>query len=128
MLKTQFDFLCETFGDQSLDIKDRWKSVKYIFNENPLGDMQLLIKRNEAVYIDNDEMGAGFCILGTPDVELNPVTTEKTITFLPLSQIDKITFVSDNIEVTETNESNNTNIPVTSTSQSEVNGIIVTVS
>lgn len=100
MLKSQFDYLCENFGNPSLDKKDRWKAIKYIYVENPINDAQLLINRGELIYIDNTLIGPGFYILGTPNVELEPINEGLVISYIPLSMVDKITFVTDFIDTT----------------------------
>jgi len=98
MLKSQFDYLCENFGDPSIDIGDRWKAIKYIFIENPLMDVQFLLKRNEIMYVDNINIGPGFYILGTPNADIEPINKGSVITFIPLHMIDKITFITNYIE------------------------------
>lgn len=101
MLKSQFDFLCETFGDPSLPINERWKAVRYIFPENPVADVQILLKHNEIIYIDNSEIGPGFYILGTPNADIEPINEGMVVTFIPLKLIDKITFQTDFIKTDE---------------------------
>lgn len=101
MLKTQFDYLCKTFGDTTLPISERWKAIKYIYVENPLMDAQLLIKKGELIYIDNEEIGPGFYILGAPNAELNPITNELVVSYIPLKLVDKITFVTSFIDTNE---------------------------
>lgn len=100
MRKTQLDFLCETFGNSELSSNEKWKCIKYIFVENPIVDVQLLIRRNEIKYIDNTENGPGFYIMSTPNNDLGiPTLHEKTITFIPLKIIDKISLVAQNIDI-----------------------------
>lgn len=111
MLKSQFDYLCETFGDPSLPVKERWKAIKYIYVENPIMDVQVLIKKGEIIYIDNEEIGAGFYIMGTPNVELNPINSGYVISYIPLKLIDKITFVTTFIN-SETANVSNVNGPI----------------
>ena len=114
MLKSQFDYLCETFGDPLLPSNERWKAIKYIYVENPIMDVQFLIKKGEIIYIDNEEIGAGFYILGTPNVELNPINEGYVITYIPLKLVDKITFVTKFINSAKPNVSNisNANEPI----------------
>ena len=109
MLKSQFDYLCETFGDPSLPLSERWKAIKYIYVENPIMDVQVLIKKGEIIYIDNEEIGAGFYILGTPNVELNPINEGYVISYIPLKVVDKITFVTTFIGSDNPNVSNTPN-------------------
>lgn len=92
MLKSQFDYLCETFGDPSIPVEDRWKAIRYIYIENPLMDVQFLLKNNEIMYSDNENIGPGFYILGAPNAELEPINKGSVITYIPLSMIDKISF------------------------------------
>lgn len=99
MLKTQFDYLCETFGDPSLPVSERWRAIKYIYVENPLMDAQLLIKKGELIYIDNEEIGPGFYILGAPNAELNPISNDLVVSYIPLKLVDKITFITSFIDV-----------------------------
>ena len=95
MRKTQLDFLCETFGDSSLPSNEKWKCIKYIFIENPIVDVQLLIKKNEIKYIDNTENGPGFYIMGVPHVDFGvPKLRDKVVTFIPLKIIDKISLIA----------------------------------
>ena len=99
MRKSQLDFLCDTFGDPTLPSNEKWKCVKYIFTENPLIDVQLLIKKKEIMYISNTDNGPGFYILGTPNVELGiPRLNEQIVTFIPLRIIDKISLITSHIE------------------------------
>lgn len=95
MLKTQFDYLCKTYGDQTLAEKDRWKAIKYIYNENPLIDVQRALKENTILYIDNQDIGPGFYILEAPYAFSIPTQEDRVVTFIPLYLIDKISFVSD---------------------------------
>jgi hypothetical protein len=91
MRKSQLDFLCKAFGDQTLPDNEKWKCIKYIFIENPIVDVELLIKKNEIKYIDNAENGAGFYILATPNADFGiSKLNEKLVTFIPLKIIDKI--------------------------------------
>lgn len=87
----QLSLLFNTFGDQELPENERWKCIKYIYCENPVIDVQLLLDRGEIEYIDNSDIGPGFYILGSPNAEFGLFGgTEKVITFIPLAMIDKI--------------------------------------
>lgn len=106
MLKSQLNFLCETFGNPDLPSEQKWKCIKYIYVENPIADVQLLLARNEIMYIDNSDNGPGFYIMGTPNVELGiPNLTDKVISFIPLRIIDKISviasYILDDQEITK---------------------------
>ena len=94
MRKSQLDFLCETFGDSNLPSSEKWKCIKYIFIENPIVDVQKLIKNNEIQYIGNSDNGPGFYILGTPNADFGIVNLcDKVVTFIPLKLIDKISLI-----------------------------------
>jgi len=99
MRKSEFDYLCENFGDPSLPVTERWKAIRYIFVENPLMDVQFLLKHHEIMYIDNDSVSPGFYILGTPNANIEPINKGFVISFIPLSLIDKIAFVTDYIKI-----------------------------
>lgn len=104
MRKTQLDFLCETFGDPNVSSNEKWKCIKYIFIENPIVDVQLLLKRNEIKYIDNSENGPGFYILGTPHVDFGvPKIYDKVVTFIPLKIIDKISLITSYVNINSFN-------------------------
>ena len=95
MLKSQFNFLCNTFGDPNLSESDKWKSIKYIFIENPIANVQTLLKRNEILYVDNSDIGPGFYILSYSNADLGvPKYNERVVTFLPLKLIDKISILA----------------------------------
>lgn len=98
MLKSQFDYLCENFGNPDIPINDRWKAVKYIFIKNPLMDVQFLLRHNEIIYSDNESVGAGFYILGTPNADLEPINSGYILTYIPLSSIERVTFVNTFID------------------------------
>lgn len=106
MLKSQFDYLCNSYGDSSVSEEDRWKSIKYIYNENPLFDVQTLIKENRIIYIDNIAVGPGFYVLEAPYAFSMANSDELVITFIPLSVIDKISFVTNYITSNKTNTPN----------------------
>ena len=98
MLKSQITSLCNAFGDPSLPESERWKCIKYIFTENPIIDAQLLISKGELIYIDNASIGAGFYVMGSPNADFGiPNKDEKIITFIPLSLVDKISFITTNM-------------------------------
>lgn len=100
LLNTQIDFLCNSFGDTSLPENERWKCIKYIFAENPIIDVQLLIKKGEIIYINNSEIGPGFYILGTPNADFGlPKNDEKVITFIPLNLLDKVSILTKFIDI-----------------------------
>lgn len=95
MLKTQFDWLCKNFGDQSLPIKERWKAIKYVYIENPLIDVQSRISKGNFIYIDNESIGPGFYILSKPNADIEPINSGQIIHFIPLKLVDKISFITD---------------------------------
>ena len=95
MLKSQFNFLCNTFADSKLSATDKWKCIKYIFIENPIADVQRLLKKREIMYIDNSSIGPGFFILGHANTDFSiPKYDEKVVTFIPLRIIDKISLLA----------------------------------
>ena len=95
MLKTQFNFLCKTFGNPKLPDNEKWKCIKYIFVENPLADVQRLIRLRKIAYVDNFNIGPGFYILGYANSDLGvPKHGERVVTFIPLTLIDKISLVT----------------------------------
>ena len=101
MLASQLTFLCEKLGNPNLEIYEKWKSIKYIFVENPIVDVQKLLHKQEIMYIDNPDNGAGFYIIGYTNSDLGvPKPNERVVTFIPLKLIDKISIVSD-IEVND---------------------------
>ena len=98
MRKTQFDFLCKAFGNPNLPDNEKWKCVKYIFVENPLVDVQVAIRQNSIMYLDNIDIGPGFYILGRTNSDLGLASyNEKVVTFIPLSMIDKISVTASSI-------------------------------
>ena len=103
MRKTQLDFLCNAFADKNLPSNDKWKCIKYIFIENPIVDVQLLIKKNEIRYIDNSDNGPGFYILTSANADFGICKKEeKLVTFIPIKIIDKISFVVESLNVGNT--------------------------
>ena len=99
MRKTQLDFLCKTFGNPNLPDNEKWKCIKYIFIENPIVDVQRLLKSGEVAYIANDENGPGFYIMGHPNADLGlSKSNEKVVTFIPLKIIDKISLLASYID------------------------------
>ena len=95
MLKSQFIFLCEKLGDPDLAPNEKWKSIKYIFIENPIADVQRLLRNREIMYVDNPDIGPGFYILGYGNADLGvPKYNERVITFIPLKLIDKISIIA----------------------------------
>ena len=95
MRKTQLDFLCETFGDPSLPSNEKWKCIKYIFIENPVADVQKLIKTGDISYIANSNNGPGFYVMDIPNSDFGiPNANDKVVTFIPLKIIDKISVIS----------------------------------
>ena len=93
MTKKQFEFMCNNFGNTDLPENERWKAIRYIYVESPLMDVQFLIKKGMFAYIDNEDIGPGFYILGEPNADIEPINNERVITFIPLENIDKISFV-----------------------------------
>ena len=112
MLKSQFNFLCNTFGKSNLPDSEKWRCVKYIYIENPIVDVQKLIKRGEILYVDNSGIGPGFYILSYTNSDLGvPKFNERVVTFIPLSLIDKISIIpslgdSDDDDMGEDDENN----------------------
>ena len=90
MLHTQLDFLCNTFGNQSLPDNEKWKCIKNIYVENPLVDVENCIKNGKIQYINNESIGPGFYIMSTPDSSFGVHKNESVVTFIPLKLIDKI--------------------------------------
>lgn len=106
MLKSQFIFLCNKLGDPNLGSNEKWKSVKYIFVENPIADVQKLLKRQEIMYVDNPDIGAGFYIMSYSNSDLGvPKYNERVVTFIPLSLIDKISIIAT-IDSSDDDENN----------------------
>ena len=109
MLKSQFDFLCKTFGNPDLPDNEKWKCIKYIFIENPIADVQKLIRVNQIMYIDNPNIGPGFYIMSYSNSDLGvPKYSRQVITFIPLKLIDKLSispFLDDNND-DDNNENN----------------------
>ena len=98
MRRSQLDFLCKTFGDPNIPDNEKWKCIKYIFVENPIVDVQKLLKRHEIMYIDNSDNGPGFYILGYDNSDLGiSKYGNYIITFIPLTIIDKISATTDKI-------------------------------
>ena len=96
MLKSQLNFLCDKLGDPNLAPNEKWKSIKYIFVENPLVDVQKLVYKQEIMYIDDPNIGAGFYIIGYSNSDLGvPKANERVVTFIPLKLIDKISIVAN---------------------------------
>lgn len=104
MLVSQFDYLCKTFGDPSIPESDRWKSIKYIYIENPLPDFQTLLKEHNIIYINNESIGAGFYIISPPNADTDPINKGLVVSFIPLEMIDKISFILDDSIVNSENE------------------------
>lgn len=95
MTKAQLDLVLSNFSDQSLPDDEKWKCIKYIYIENPIADVQLLLKRNGIKYIDNSEIGPGFYIIDAPSSEYGiQKSDDRTVTFVALSAIDKITLIN----------------------------------
>lgn len=95
MVKSQFNFICEKLGDPDLPANEKWKCLKYIFIENPIVDVQLLLRNRQIAYIDNPDIGPGFYIMGysNSDLGIQPYNNQ-VITFIPLSLIDKISVIT----------------------------------
>ena len=95
MRETQLDFLCKTFGNPDLPDNEKWKCIKYIFVENPVADVQKLLKTGDIRYISNTGNGPGFYIkdVANPDLGISNVN-EKVVTFIPLKIIDKISILT----------------------------------
>lgn len=100
MTSEQYNFLCSTFGNSRKPASERWKCTKYIYIENPLIDIQAFLNKGEVIYIDNESIGSGFYILGTPNADFGVINTEKIITFIPIEAIDKVTLMLNELDVT----------------------------
>lgn len=94
MLKSQLNFLCEKLGSPDLGPNEKWKSIKYIFIENPIVDVQRLLKNREIMYIDNPDIGPGFYIIGYTNSDLGIPKYDRVVTFIPLKLIDKISIIT----------------------------------
>lgn len=95
---SEFNTLCATFGNPNDSIDDKWKAIKYIYNENAIVDVQKKLKENKIKYINDAKIGAGFYIV---DYITNGVSVQQekegTISFIPLDIIDKISFITNYI-------------------------------
>lgn len=114
MRKSQLIFLCDRLGDPNLGANEKWKCIKYIYVENPIADVQKLLKRREIMYVDNPDIGAGFYILGYSNSDLGvPKRNDRVVTFIPLKLIDKISIVTT-IDIENDGTDNENNIIVDS--------------
>ena len=94
MRQSQLDFLCKTFGNPDLPDNEKWKCIKYIFVENPIADVQKLIKTGDIKYIANSSNGPGFYIMDIPNADFGIADiNKKVVTFVPLKIIDKISII-----------------------------------
>ena len=99
MTTEQFRFLTSTFGNSSLPESERWKCTRYIYVENPICDVETLMKRGEIIYIDNSEIGAGFYIIGKANSDFGIFNNSTVVTFIPIEVIDKVAISLDNLDV-----------------------------
>ena len=94
---SNFQSLCSALGDQSLAEKDRWKSIKYISiagQASPGFDFQRLLRENRIFFMNNDEIGAGFCILDAANSDMGVTNiNDPVLSFIPLKVVDAVTFV-----------------------------------
>lgn len=93
----KFQTLCKYLGDQSLDEKDRWKSLKYLNiagQAAPGFDFQRLLKEGRINFITNTDIGPGFTIIDIPFSDMGVTnSSEPILTFIPLQSVDSFTFV-----------------------------------
>lgn len=103
MLLTNFNTLCQNLGDQTLDVSERWMSLKYISiagQASPGFDFQRLLRENRIFFITNNEIGPGFLILDAANSDMGVINiNDPVLSFIPLSVIDSVTFM-----VTKKNE------------------------
>ena len=93
MTVEEFNYLCEKLGDQTKDVKDRWKDIKYIHvhgSYEPMDDFQKMLARDEIIYVTTPT--PGFIYMSTPMVEYTPITNSRTVSFIGLNVISEITF------------------------------------
>ena len=94
---TKFQNLCKYLGDQSLDEKDRWKSLKYLNiagQATPGFDFQRLLKEGRINFITNTDVGPGFTIIDMPFSDMGVTNlSDPILTFIPLQSVDSFTFV-----------------------------------
>lgn len=102
-----FNTLVKTFGDQSYDESDRWKSIKYITTEGQMEpiDFEYKFLCNEAYYINDDAYGAGFLFIETPYVEFEPINkagnkVRRIVTFVALTMVNSISFKVTSVKST----------------------------
>ena len=102
MKKSQLNQLCDLFNDSTdIPANEKWKNIKYIYTENALVDVQFLLSRGEILYIDDDEIDAGFYILDKPSANAGEVIDNTLLlTYIPVSFIDKVSFVTNYINTT----------------------------
>ena len=99
MKLSQFNFLRDSFGDTKADVSERWKCVKYIIHDKFTLDLQRLIKNNTVTFINNEDIGPGFYILGCPNSDMGiQNSNEKVITFFPLEFIMAMSIVGDYVD------------------------------
>lgn len=105
-----FNSLVKTFGDQSYDEADRWKSIKYITTEGQFEpiDFEYHFMNNNAYFIQDSSYGAGFIFMGTPYAEFEPINhignrPRRIVTFVNLEMVCSLSF-----RVTSVDDTNNT--------------------
>ena len=95
MTKSQFDYLCETYGDPNLPAEDKWKSVCYIATTTtkvPTFSFQHYLLRNKIAY--SDKIGEpGFFITDYQPAQSGVFNNSVGMitTFIPLRMITAIT-------------------------------------
>ncbi len=95
MNKEQLNYLCETYGDKSLNNDEKWKSIVYFATPTsltPMFSVQDLLKNNQIRYSEKCAE-PGFFIIDYQSFEYGVFNTEDglLITFIPLSKIASIT-------------------------------------
>lgn len=107
MIIDTFNTLVKTFGDQSYDESDRWKSIKYFATEGQMEpiDFEYKFMCNEAYFINDESYGTGFIFIETPYAEFEPLNNKKRtprriVTFIGLEMINALSFKTDSLKLT----------------------------
>lgn len=102
-----FNILVKTFGDQSYDEADRWKSIKYISTEGQLEpiDFEYRFANNDAYFINDESYGTGFIFIENPYAEFEQITNighkaKRIVTFIGLDMVNALSFKTDSVEIT----------------------------
>ncbi len=102
-----FNTLVKTFGDQSYDEADRWKSIKYISTEGQFEpiDFEHKFINDEAYFISDESYGAGFIFMGVPYAEFEPINKingkqKRIVTFVNIEMVCSLSFKTDSAEAT----------------------------